>query len=547
MRIAIAQLNYHTGNFSHNTGKIIETIEKARKLGCSLVIFAELCITGYPPRDFLEFEDFLNLSDASLRQIALKCEGITAIVGAPSRNLSGKGKSLHNSAYVLRDGEVKAVVHKSLLPTYDVFDEYRYFEPAQSSNVIEVGEIRAALTICEDLWNEDDTALYQNCPMEWLAPQKPDIIINIAASPFARGHIATRKKVLLRNVERYGIPLLYANHVGAQTELIFDGGSMAINAGGEIVDEMAYFDEEFKLYDFENGRLMQVGADHTFLPENETELVYDALISGVRDYFAKLGFKKAILGSSGGIDSAVVQAIASAALGGENVTAMIMPSVFSSDHSVNDAVQLSQNLGNPFEIVSIQPVVDSLGETLEPLFEGKEPDLTEENIQARVRAVLLMAMSNKFGPILLNTSNKSEAAVGYGTLYGDMCGGLSVLGDVYKTEVYQLARFINREKEIIPEHILIKPPSAELRPDQKDSDSLPEYEILDPILRLYIEGRKGPQEIIDMGYDETLVRRILRLVNINEYKRHQTPPVLRVSTKAFGMGRRMPIVAKYLN
>jgi NAD+ synthase (glutamine-hydrolysing) len=352
--------------------------------------------------------------------------------------------------------------------------------------------------------------------------------------------------VLERNARKYNLPLFYVNHVGAQTELLFDGGSLVMDRMGNILDEMNYFEEDFQVYELEK---VLNGDDYRGVTNTRPEIgmIHDALVMGIRNYFGKLGFTKAILGSSGGIDSAVTAALAAFALGPENVLNILMPSRFSSDHSVNDAVKLAENLGMPYETITIEKGFNAFEETLKPLFKDLPFGLTEENLQARTRGVILMAISNKFGNILLNTSNKSEAAVGYGTLYGDMNGGLSVLGDVYKTQVFELARYINREKEIIPENIITKPPSAELRPDQKDSDSLPDYFILDEILYQYIEMRKGPQEIIDMGFDEVLVKRVLKMVNINEYKRYQTPPILRVSSKAFGMGRRMPIVARYLS
>lgn len=547
MKIALAQLNYHVGNFEENARRIVDRIEESKQNGVDLVVFSELCLTGYPPKDFLEFNDFIRLSDEHIQVIARHCTGITAIVGAPSQNKDVKGKPLHNSAFVLADGKIKSVTHKTLLPNYDVFDEYRYFEPNTLFQTITINGLNVALTICEDLWNVGMEMLYPHSPMEYLAVQKPGLIINIAASPFGQIHIETRKNILLENVRQYRLPLLYVNHVGAQTELIFDGGSMAINADGTVVDELAYFDEEFKMYEFTDGKLIQIGTDKTFLPTERIELVHDALVTGIRDYFNKSGFKKAILGSSGGIDSALVQALASKALGPENVRAILMPSEFSSEHSIADAVQLSKNLGNPYDIVAIKEPYSAFTNVLSGIFEGQPFNITEENIQSRSRAIILMAISNKFGYILLNTSNKSELAVGYGTLYGDMCGGLSVIGDVYKTQVYNLAKFINRDKEIIPENILTKAPSAELRPNQKDSDSLPEYDVLDEILHQYIEERLGPDEIIALGFDKALVLRILRMVNNNEYKRYQTPPILRISNKAFGSGRRMPIVGKYLS
>lgn len=546
MKIALAQLNYHTGNFDFNSQQIIRYINKAKAENIQLIVFAELALCGYPARDFLEFNEFIASSEAHLKEIAKHCVGISAIVGAPSINDYGKGKALYNSAIVLQDGKIIDRMHKSLLPTYDIFDEYRYFEPSHDVHCVTIDGVKLAITICEDLWNIGDKQLYKFTPMELLVEEKADLMINIAASPFSKLHIEKRKDILLENCRLYNLPLLYLNHVGAQTELIFDGGSMAINADGSIVDELAYFDEEYKTYSFEKGELNQITPDTTFLPSDRIELIHGALVTGIRDYFKKQGFTKAILGSSGGIDSALVQALAAKALGPENVRAILLPSKYSSDHSLEDAKKLSENLGTPYDVLPIEQSVLAIENSLSPLFAGTKEDITEENIQSRSRGLLLMALSNKFGYILLNTSNKSENAVGYGTLYGDMCGGLSVIGDLYKTQVYELARFINRDKEIIPNNILTKAPSAELRPDQKDSDSLPDYDILDKVLYQYIEERKGPKELIQMGFDETLVTRILRLVNLNEYKRYQTPPILRVSSKAFGMGRRMPIVAKYL-
>jgi NAD+ synthase (glutamine-hydrolysing) len=384
-----------------------------------------------------------------------------------------------------------------------------------------------------------------------LIEQKPDFMVNIAASPFSMGHDLNRKRVLNKAAADYDLPLFYVNHVGAQTELIFDGGSMVFNRKGRMVCEMNYFTEDYRVFELEHVNTapsvdLKVASSlrHS---DQDIALIHQALLLGIKDYFSKLGFKKAILGLSGGIDSAVVFALASEALGNQNVLGMLMPSKYSSDHSVNDARELAENLNAPFEILPIQPGVEALLASLSSLFAGKPADVTEENLQARLRAIFLMALSNKHGYILLNTSNKSEAAVGYGTLYGDMCGGLSVIGDLYKTQVYKLAAYINREKIIIPENTLSKAPSAELRPDQKDSDSLPEYPILDEILYLYIEQKVSPSGLIAKGFDPELVARVLKLVNTNEYKRYQTPPVLRVSSKSFGLGRRMPIVGHYLS
>ncbi len=546
MKIALAQLNYHIGNFPDNISKITRSIKKAEEAGAELVVFAELAVSGYPPRDFLEFGDFINKCNDAIEEIAVHCNRISAIIGTPVFNNNKKGKPLYNAAAFLSDGKVKEYIYKTLLPNYDIFDEYRYFEPNREFKTIDFKGHRIALNICEDLWNVQDNPLYTINPMDEVMDQKPDFIINIAASPFNYHQIDIRTEILERNARKYDLPLFYVNHVGAQTELLFDGGSLVMDRHGNILDEMHYFKEDFRVYNLEDIEKDKVirGITNT---RSEIGMIHDALVMGIRNYFSKLGFTRAILGSSGGIDSAVTAAIAAAALGPENVSNILMPSRFSTDHSVNDAVQLAKNLDMPYETITIEKGFTAFEETLKPLFKDLPFDVTEENIQARTRGVILMALSNKFGNILLNTSNKSEAAVGYGTLYGDMNGGLSVLGDVYKTQVFELARYINREKEIIPENIITKPPSAELRPDQKDSDSLPAYHDLDEILYQYIELRKGPKEIIEMGFAEDLVSRTLKLVNANEYKRYQTPPILRVSSKAFGMGRRMPIVAKYLS
>lgn len=545
MKIALAQINAHIGHFDGNVARMLAAVEEAKSQGADIVVFPELSTCGYPPRDFLEFDDFIHLADAALLRLAAAAQGIAILVGSPTRNPVPEGKDLYNSAYFLADGAVRFVQHKALLPTYDVFDEYRYFEPAKEFRVLEYKGKRIAVTICEDIWNIGNAnPLYTVCPLDEMAPLQPDLIINLSASPFNYAHSHGRISVVKANVARYGIPMFYVNQVGAQTELIFDGGSLVVTPGGEVFDELPYFEECVRTYDV-NEVLTQPGRGEQ--AKEKYRLIHDALLLGLRDYFGKLGLRQAILGLSGGIDSAVTAVLAARALGPENVRGLLLPSQFSSDHSVDDARQLAENLGMRYDVVPIGPAYDSFLQTLEPFFEGRPFDLAEENLQARIRAVLLMGFSNKFGPILLNTSNKSEAAVGYGTLYGDMCGGLSVLGDVYKTEVYQLAEYINKDGEVIPRNSIVKPPSAELRPNQKDSDSLPEYDILDQILYQYIDRHQSPQDLIEMGFEEALVRRVLRLVNINEFKRHQTPPILRVSGKAFGVGRRMPIVGKYLS
>jgi NAD+ synthase (glutamine-hydrolysing) len=546
MKIALAQINFHIGNFEYNTSRIIESIKLAKEKGADLVVFSELSVCGYPPADLLDYDDFILKCKEGVSKIAGFCENITAIVGAPSFNSNLKGKRLFNSAYVLEDGKIKSVYHKGLLPDYDVFDEYRYFEPAIEFHTVKVSGITIALTICEDLWNMDQSPLYANSPMEQLSQYNPDIIINISASPFAYNHAIDRKKTMCANAMHYGVPLFNVNQVGANTELLFDGGSLVVNRNGNVVSEFSFFEEDFKIFDLnEINNLEVIEFVENQSNEEKISLIHDALVMGVKDFFKKLGFSKAILGLSGGLDSAIVFALAVKALGKENVLAVLMPGPYSSDHSVDDALELVNNLNAAYEIIPITDVYDSLNKTLEPTFKETQFGIAEENLQARARAIILMGLSNKFGYVLLNTSNKSEAAVGYGTLYGDMCGGLSVIGDVYKTEVYDLARFINKNEIIIPQNTIDKPPSAELRPDQKDSDSLPEYEILDNILRLYIEGKMGAEEITSLNFDASIVKRVLHLVNTNEHKRYQTAPVLRVSEKAFGIGRRMPIVAKY--
>lgn len=550
LTIALAQLNYHTGNFEYNTAKIIEHIYAAKADGVDLIVFSELCVCGYPPRDFLEFHDFIERCENSVQQIATACNGIAAIVGSPTVNPVIEGKDLYNSAYLLEDGKVKSLRHKTLLPNYDIFDEYRYFEPNRVFDLVVVKGLKIALTVCEDLWNINDNPMYIINPMDELYKLQPDVMINIAASPFSKKQLEIRQQVMIDNAQKYAMPLFYTNNIGAQTQLIFDGGSMVVDADGEIVDTLGYFKEARKNYRLtitDIGSIIQPLQTVTIDIPQTMQRIYDALVTGIKEYFTKQGFKQAVLGLSGGIDSALVLALAVEALGNENVKAVLLPSRYSTDHSISDAVKLAQNLNLPYEIIPIEKTFSALEETLSTQFAGLPFSIAEENMQSRSRGVILMALSNKFGYILLNTSNKSEMAVGYGTLYGDMCGGLSVIGDLYKTEVFELCRYINRNTEIIPENIITKAPSAELRPDQKDSDSLPEYDLLDQILSLYIEERKGPNEIIASGFDETVVKRVLRMVNMNEWKRLQAPPVLRISSKAFGPGRRMPIVAKYLS
>ena len=558
MKVFLAQQNYHIGNFEANTQKILTAIRSAKAQGGDLIVFSELCVCGYPPRDFLEFRDFIEQSKQSIAAIQQEADTIGVIVGAPTRNEQAEGKDLYNSAYLLYNQQIQGVVHKTLLPTYDIFDEYRYFEPANEWQVLTFKGVKLAITICEDIWNVGDNPLYRICPMDQLMAQQPDVMINISASPFDYLHTSGRKSVIAANVQKYKLPMVYCNTVGSQTELVFDGGSIVMDAEGKIRAELPYFVEA--LVPIEIDTKGQIITDQA-IPTSETiteeqarhfdaetgiASIHAALIMGIKDYFSKMGFQKAVVASSGGIDSAVVLALACEALGAENVHALLLPSQYSSDHSITDAVVLSKNLQGTYDILPIENIFNTYERTLAPIFEGLPMNVAEENLQSRIRGALVMAYANKFGCILLNTSNKSELATGYGTLYGDMAGGISVLGDLYKMQVYALARYINRNGIVIPQNIIDKAPSAELRPGQKDSDSLPEYDVLDPILFQYIERRKGPQEIIDEGYDATTTRRILKLVNNNEYKRNQFCPIIRVSPKAFGVGRRVPIVGKYL-
>ncbi len=548
MKIVLAQLNYHIGNFEANSDKIIEAINKAKSEQADLVVFSELAICGYPPKDLLERKDFIEKTLNAIDQVAAYCVNIAAVIGGPSINPHPKGKKLYNSAFFMCDGKVQSIHNKTLLPTYDIFDEYRYFEPNTEYNLVEYKGKKIAITICEDLWerqavdnNFAKEELYTTSPMEKLSLLKPDFVVNIAASPFSHNQKNIRTEILQSVSKKYHLPVIYVNQIGANTELIFDGDSMVINSKGDVACRLNYFEEDYGIIDLdeiENQKADEKEVDYI-------EKIHNALVLGLKDYFGKMGFKQATLGLSGGIDSAVTVVLAERALGKENVRVLLMPSEFSSDHSVKDAVDLANNLGIQYEIVPIQDIFKSFENSLAPIFGDLPFNVAEENIQARVRGTLIMGLSNKFGHIVLNTSNKSESAVGYGTLYGDMNGGIAVLGDVYKTDVFKLAYFMNKDEEVIPLNSIVKPPSAELRPDQKDSDSLPDYDILDEILYLYIEKNMPVDEIIEQGFVKEVVDKIIRLVNMNEYKRFQTAPVLRVSSKAFGYGRKIPLVAKH--
>jgi len=552
MKIALAQLSYIPGHITYNSSKIIAAIEEARTQGADLAVFSELAVTGYPPLDLLHRSDIISESTDAVKEIASHCKGISAIVGSPSLNAAAYGKNLHNSAFFLNEGEIKAVIDKTLLPTYDIFDEDRYFQPGNQFRTIELNGLKMAVTICEDIWDEQpfgekgNWQLYNVSPLDEIMKEHPSLIINIAANPFSHNRIKVREEIFVKNAREYGVPLVSVNQTGGYTELIFDGSSVLIDADGTVLEKLAFCSEEVRIVD-----LPSPGSDRSIysyppkLPEDMTGHIHRALVTGITDFFRKGGLKKAIIGLSGGIDSAVVTALAAEALGRENTLALLMPSVYSSEHSVSDSVKMAENLGISYYIVSIEEARQAMENTLQPFFTGTAPDVTEENIQSRLRAMILMAFANKFGFMLLNTSNKSEAATGYGTLYGDMAGGLSVIGDVYKTEVYRLAGEINSQREIIPASILSKPPSAELKPDQLDTDSLPPYNLLDPVLFRYIDLEWPADRIIMEGFDPGLVEKVIKLVRTSEFKRKQSPPILRISARAFGSGRRIPIIAHY--
>ncbi|MDR2011136.1 MAG: NAD+ synthase [Bacteroidales bacterium] len=550
MKIALAQLNYHIGNFDHNSKKIINAIKEAEQENIDLIIFSELSICGYCPLDLLEQKSFIKNCLKTLDHIKTFTQNIGVILGLPTINEKEKGKNLFNSAAFIYQGTVKKIFNKTLLPTYDIFDEYRYFEPNNIFELLEFKNKKIAVTICEDLWDDqkvygnfDKEALYKNAPLEHLSKLNPDFVINISASPYSYNQAKDREEIIVKNAIKYSFPIIYVNQTGANTDLIFDGGSFVVDKKGNKILGCRYFEEDVRHIDLNNQDTY-----YKNIPEipDKIEGIYNALVLGIKDYFAKSGLKNAVIGLSGGIDSAVTLAIIIEALGNENVTTLLMPTKYSSQHSIDDSIEMANRCNVNYHILNIEKLRIEFDKTLHDIFINTKPNVTEENIQARIRGNILMAYSNKFGNIVLNTSNKSELAVGYSTLYGDMNGALSVLGDVYKTDVYKLANYINKTKgNIIPENIIIKEPSAELRPDQKDNDSLPDYDVLDSVLFAYIEQKLSTEEIKYKGINTEIVDHILRLVNFSEYKRSQAPPTLRVSSKAFGSGRKMPIVAKF--
>jgi len=542
MKYYLAQIDPIVGDIDGNILKITHHIKLAKKEFCNIIVFPELAICGYPPDDLLDYPFFVNQCIEAVDTLKKLATDITIIVGGVSKNKNPYGRQLYNSAFVLQNEKILKTIHKTLLPTYDIFTEKRYFEPNTSFEVIAINGEKVAISICEDLWDSHNKFNYKQNPINELTALKPTMHVNICASPFHQNKYSERNTVIQDCIKRMQCPLIYLNQSAAHTGILFDGDSAVYSKSGSKLIEFSIFKEEAKIFDtslnYEQITPMRANGD--------IGIVYQALVFGIKSYFEKMGFKKtAVLGSSGGIDSALVQVLASEALGAENVLAVLMPSDFSSEGSIIDAKKLSENLGNPYEILPISNSFDTLTNTLSPFLKGHPFSIAEENIQARIRGLLLMAISNKTGRFLLNTSNKSEMAVGYTTLYGDMCGGLCPIGDIYKTQAYALCQYINKYEEKIPETIINKAPSAELRPNQKDSDSLPDYPLLDSILKLFIEGQLGKNEIIEKGCDALTVNKIVDLVNRNEYKRWQAAPVLKVTTKDFSYGRKMPLVAKY--
>lgn len=536
MKIAIAQYNPTVGDLNGNLSKTIEYIEKAKEKKCDLVVFPELSLTGYPPRDLLLRDDFLRACDRALQEIIPYTKGIGVIVGTVIDD--GNGFLIHNSALLIHDERIIGRVDKSLLPNYDVFEEARYFQPSKQVNCIEFKGMRLGISICEDIWNDEDVfgqKRYSRNILDELYAHNPDIFINLSASPYHYGKHEIRKEMLTHYTKKYGIPFIYVNQIGGNDELVFDGSSMVYDADGQLILHGKSFEEDMIIYDTDKS--------YPNIPDWKEDIswLYRGLVFGVRDYFHKNGFSKALLGLSGGVDSALVACIAAEALGRKNVLGVMMPSRYTSQESKDDARQLAKNLGIEYREISIEKLFDEYISIFNP--EGEiHGDLAEENIQARIRGNLLMFISNREGRVLLCPSNKSEIAVGYSTLYGDSCGGIAVIGDILKTEVYELCKYVNRDVEIIPNNIITKAPTAELREGQKDEDSLPPYSILDKVLKMYIEERVPLEEIIDKGYDRQTVYRIINMIDRAEYKRRQIPPIIKLSDGDFGMGRRHPMV-----
>jgi NAD+ synthase (glutamine-hydrolysing) len=545
MKIALAQINQTIGDFQKNTKKICSYINRAKNQGADIVVFPELAVPGYPPRDFVDISSFIDQNLKALNEIVHCTSGISAIVGFIDKNKRLYGKLVHNAAAFIQDQKIITVHHKTLLPTYDVFDEHRYFEPAHTVFPSKYMDHTLGISICEDIWNDEEfwpRPLYEADPIESLILQKANIIINISSSPFTvEKHEKIRLPMLIHDALKYKVPLIYVNQVGGNDELVFDGNSTVINAKGKVIAQAATFKEDLMIVDIENPAVQ--AQPKTYTP---VEAVHRALIMGLQDYVTKCRFKKAVIGLSGGIDSSVTAALAVESLGNDNILGVLMPSQFSSQRSIDDAITLCKNLSISHKIISIKETFKIYLDTLKEELKGTPFDVTEENLQARIRSNIIMALSNKFGHLVLTTGNKSELAVGYCTLYGDMSGGLALISDVPKTMVYELARYMNREKELIPQSTIRRAPSAELRPNQFDQDTLPPYNILDGILKAYIEDSKCIAEIVRMGYNEKIVRNIVHKVKKNEYKRRQAAPGIKVTSKAFGSGRRMPIAHNFI-
>jgi len=542
MKIALAQINTTVGDFEGNLDLLKKAYQEGVESGVELVVAPELAVTGYPPRDLLLKSGFIEGNLVALGQLAQVVGETGLIVGHVGRNESQAGRPATNAVSLIQEGKVVATRTKSLLPTYDVFDEDRYFEPATDNSPVEFNGRQLGLTICEDVWNDDafwKDRRYEANPVDGLVDQGAEIIINVSASPWSLGKERMRHKLLTSLAANINRSVVYCNTVGGNDELVFDGGSLVLGGAGEMLGSGGHFTEELMVVDLAS----QVGS--LPLQPTDMELLHDALVIGVRDYLGKCGFKGAVIGLSGGIDSAVTAAIAVKALGAENVRGISMPSEYSSAGSLDDSKALADTLGIQYDVISIQDGFEIMKGSLEPIFKGRSEDVTEENMQARLRGLIMMAASNKFGSLVLTTGNKSELAVGYCTLYGDMCGGLAVISDVPKTMVYELAKWVNREGEVIPRATIQKPPSAELRSDQKDEDSLPPYEVLDEILERYVVGCESIDQIVEAGFDGETVRRIVRLIDLNEYKRRQAAPGLKVTSKAFGVGRRIPVAQRY--
>jgi len=543
MKIAIAQINPTVGDITGNQAKIISNLNQAAELGAELVVFSELALIGYPPKDLLLKPRFIEDNLTALKNIASHCRQTAALVGFVSPHQGNTGKALHNAAALLYQGQIAATYYKQLLPSYDVFDERRYFESAPSKQVIEFQGLRLGLTICEDIWQKpcpDSRPLYDTNPVSELAQLNIDLVLNMSASPFVTDKHKFRRELFSQQCRQYQLPLIYVNQVGGNDELVFDGCSCAFDNQGQLLAQARAFQEDLLLLDIPSPQ----SARREELPTGIAS-VHQALVLGLGDYVRKCNFKSVLLGLSGGIDSALTAALAVEAVGSDKVLGVAMPSRYSSGHSISDAEQLAANLGIEFCTIPIEKPHFAMEDLLRPYFADRPADITEENIQARIRGNILMALSNKFGHLLLTTGNKSELAVGYCTMYGDMAGGLAVISDVPKTMVYDLARYINRDREIIPASTISKPPSAELRPDQKDQDSLPPYSQLDRILHRYVEQEQSLDEIIQAGFAPQTVARILNLVDRSEYKRKQAAPGLKVTSRAFGFGRRMPIAQNY--